>query len=112
LDPLGYVLLVGLDMKVITRFETEQVEFPEYAIYQRDRFFRLGYVGDLGQPDGLPEDVRGAVYREVDPWRLSSKAILKLRSKRPPHTATVLPFVLPEVHSPDLSSGRTEGGCA
>lgn len=99
--PRHLVLLVNAAGDVLVHFDSDRDFYPEIATFDRDRIFKLHYVGGF-IPDGdgwassPSSDYRGAVYIEADAWHISTKTVDKPKPrKRPRKTAKILPFVRP-----------------
>jgi hypothetical protein len=89
---LQFVILVDTTGRPVTIFETDRSEFPAVATHDRDRIFHLDFVGDLGSLAGFPTSVDGAVYIEVEAWRISCRSINMPKPVRRRKTAKILPF--------------------
>lgn len=80
------VILVSSDGVTISYFETNRMEFPTVATYDRDRIFGLAFTGDLSSLPGAsaisPLPMEGAIYAEMDCWRISTKTINLVRPRR------------------------------
>ena len=70
-----FVILGTLAGVTIAVFHTDRTSFPAFATYARDRVFQLQHEGDLAQMMGMTSPVQGAVYIEVDPWRISGATL-------------------------------------
>ena len=91
------VFLIAKAGNILTHFATDREEFPAIATYERDRIFKLMFRGDLAtlRDIGLPSGIviEGAMYHEIDAWRVSSRSINKPRPrKRPRRTAKIFHF--------------------
>lgn len=94
--PKRMVCLISREGQILTAFETDRDVFPSIATHGRDRIFSLIFTGDLAKlpemdlPSGIV--IEGAMYKEVESWRISNRTIDKPRPHRPRKTAQILAF--------------------
>lgn len=94
--PHRVVVLISTGGAVVTHFETDREEFPLIATHDRDRIFKLIYQGDLTKlrdmemPHGIT--VNGAMYHEIEAWRISGRTLDKPRPRKRRKTAKIYQF--------------------
>lgn len=96
-QPRNVVVLISASGDILTHFATDRTDFAEVATHDRDRIFKLIFQGDLTSLEGvqLPSGctVQGAIYKEVEAWRISTRTLDRLRpSKRRRRSAVILAF--------------------
>jgi hypothetical protein len=95
--PLRVVVLISTGGQIVTHFGTDREEFPLIATHDRDRIFKLIHKGELTKLRGMEMPhgitIHGAVYHEIEAWRISGRTIDKPRpSKRRRKSAKIYQF--------------------